>query len=83
MNRLWSAAFAFVLAIGGGSAALAQVPAPPPADPGGLMPPTNAVAPVTAPVATGPVQVKTQAEYDALPKGAKYIRADGKVAIKK
>ncbi len=34
MNRLWSAAFAFVLAIGGGSGALAQVPAPPPADPG-------------------------------------------------
>ena len=32
MNRLWSAAFAFVLAIGGGSAAQAQ--APPPADPG-------------------------------------------------
>jgi len=27
--------------------------------------------------------VKTQAEYDALPKGSKYIRADGKVAIKK
>jgi hypothetical protein len=34
MNRLWSAAFAFVLAIGGCSAALAQVPAAPPADPG-------------------------------------------------
>lgn len=56
---------------------------PPPTAQAGLMPPTNAVSPVTAPVATGPVQVKTQSEYDALPKGVKYIRADGKVAIKK
>jgi acetyl esterase/lipase len=34
MNRLWSAALALVLALGGGPVAMAQVPAPPPADPG-------------------------------------------------
>ena len=34
MNRLWSAAFAFVLAVGAGAVTVAQVPAQPPADPG-------------------------------------------------
>jgi acetyl esterase/lipase len=34
MNRLWSAALAFVLAVGAGAGAVAQVPARPPADPG-------------------------------------------------
>jgi acetyl esterase/lipase len=34
MNRLWSAALAFVLAVGAGAVAVAQVPAQPPADPG-------------------------------------------------
>jgi acetyl esterase/lipase len=34
MNRLWSAALAFVLAAGAGAGAMAQVPPQPPADPG-------------------------------------------------
>ena len=55
MNRLWSAAFAFVLAIGGGSAALAQVPAPPPADPG----PPLSVYPRKALGVPTPAELKT------------------------
>lgn len=34
MNRLWSAALAALLALGAGAVSVAQVPAPPPADPG-------------------------------------------------
>lgn len=52
---------------------------------GNMPPPAPMLAPMGAgaPVNTGPVQVKNQAEYDALPKGAQYLRSDGKVYTKK
>lgn len=40
------------------------------------------VPPATA-AAAGPPMPKTKAEYDALPPGAKYLKSDGKVYIKK
>lgn len=39
--------------------------------------------PVTAPASEGPVQVKSQSEYDALQPGTEYIRPDGKKYRKK
>ena len=55
MNRLWSAALAFVLAIGASAVAVAQGPAQPPADPGPPLSgyPRNALrAPTTAELKT-------------------------------
>jgi hypothetical protein len=56
-------------------------PMPPqPAGPAGNMFPSPANA---AALGKGPPQVRNQAEYDALPKGTKYIRPDGKEYTKK
>lgn len=46
--------------------------------------PVNVSAPAgAAPPAQGPVQVNTQADYDALPPGAKYIDSKGQIGTKK
>ncbi|MET0274349.1 MAG: hypothetical protein ABW360_15285, partial [Phenylobacterium sp.] len=55
MNRLWGAALAAVLAVGAGAVSVAQVPAPPPADPG---PPLSGY-PRKALAAPTPAELKT------------------------
>lgn len=49
----------------------------------GSQTPAGGAKPAASPAADkGPAQPSSQAEYDALPKGARYLRADGKEYIK-